>query len=185
MMPRAITGESQPLKNLGTDQRSVPDPAGAEERMPPRQARAKGMATNFVVSSDFTRMSTACLPFFWASPTALRTSAAVATLDPPTSRMTSPLLSPCSEASPSGIDLSHDHAFGPASGNLPSRGERHAKLRQARHLLRRSPDWWRGPLVDFGSSPSVSEKLFSSPLRQTVSLAVAPGVIEPICLARS
>ena len=46
-------------------------------------------------------MSTACLPFFWASPTALRTSAAVATLVPPTSRMTSPLLSPCSEASPS------------------------------------------------------------------------------------
>ena len=31
----------------------------------------------------------ACLPFFWASPTALRTSAAVATLVPPTSRITS------------------------------------------------------------------------------------------------
>jgi hypothetical protein len=46
-------------------------------------------------------MSTACLPFFWASPTALRTSAAVATMVPPTSRMTSPLLSPCSEESPS------------------------------------------------------------------------------------
>ena len=31
---------------------------------------------------------------------------------------------------------------------------------------------------------SVSEKLFSSPVRRTVSLAVAPGVIEPICLRK-
>ena len=129
--------------------------------MPPRQARAKGMATNFVVSSDFTRMSTACLPFFWASPTALRTSAAVATLVPPTSRMTSPLLSPCSEASSVRVDLSHDHAFGAAAGNLPSGSKRHAKLRQARLLRRRSPDWSRGLLAP--SAPRLASARSSSP----------------------
>ena len=46
------------------------------------------MATNFVASSDFTRISTVRLPFFWASlMVALRTSAGVATVFPPTSRI--------------------------------------------------------------------------------------------------
>ena len=37
----------------------------------------------------------------------------------------------------------------------------------------------------FGTSPGVSEKLFSSPFRQTVSLAVAPGVRPRPRLRRS
>jgi hypothetical protein len=40
----------------------------------PGQTRAIGMATNFVTSSDFNRISTARLPFIWASLMALRTS---------------------------------------------------------------------------------------------------------------
>jgi hypothetical protein len=34
-------------------------------------------------------------------------------------------------------------------------------------------------------SPSVTERLFSSPLRQTVNFAVVPGDIAPMALARS
>ena len=75
-----------------------------------------------------------------------------------------------------GIDLSDHHAFRPASCNLAGRGNRHAKLRQAGACGSESGLVARASL-DFGSSPRVSEKLFSSPLRQTVSFTVAPGVI--------
>jgi hypothetical protein len=132
MMPRAFSGESQPLKNLGTDQRSVPDPAGVEERIPPRQARTMGIATNFIASSDLTRISTACLPFFWASPTAVRTSAAVATIAPADFKDDVAALEPVLRGKPVRVDLSHDHSFGAAAGNFPSGSERQPKFRQAR-----------------------------------------------------
>src|SRR6516162_9096005 len=48
----------------------------------PGQARAIGMATNFVASSDFNRINTVRLPFLWASLMALRTSAGVVTFFP-------------------------------------------------------------------------------------------------------
>src|SRR5262245_20147421 len=60
------------------------------------------MATNFIASSDFNRISTVRLPFLWASMMASRTSAGVITFFPPTSRMMSPALKPCSDASPLG-----------------------------------------------------------------------------------
>jgi len=69
------------------------------------QVRTIGIATNFVISSDFNRISTVRMPFFWASMMASRTSAGAATFFPPTSRMMSTVLTPCSEASPSGSIL--------------------------------------------------------------------------------
>jgi hypothetical protein len=53
-----------------------------------------GNATNFVASAVFTRSRTSCLPWAFASVSALRTSPALATVLPPTSRMMSPVLKP-------------------------------------------------------------------------------------------
>src|SRR5580698_5697521 len=77
-------------------------PAGATDASgcPMTQALPSGSATNFVPSPDFTRNKTACLPSFWASARLLLTSDGVATVLPPTSRMTSPTLKPCSAATP-------------------------------------------------------------------------------------
>ena len=61
MMPRAVGNEAA-AQNTGDGPLVRPHPAGAEA--PLRQARAIGIATNFVLSSDFTRMTTACLSFF-------------------------------------------------------------------------------------------------------------------------
>jgi hypothetical protein len=65
----------------------------------------------FVISSDFTRMSTAYLPFFLASPTALRTSVAVATLAPAYFKDDVATLEPMLERNSVGVDLSHHDAF--------------------------------------------------------------------------
>src|SRR5262249_2926165 len=64
------------------------------------QARAMGTATNFVASPDFTRINTMRLALPRASAKALRTSVGVETVLPPTSRMMSPVLKPCSAAGP-------------------------------------------------------------------------------------
>src|ERR1700730_1174709 len=61
-----------------------------------------GSATNFIVSAVFTRISTACLPCDLASDSHLRTSLALPTVLPPTSRMISPDWKPCSAAEPAG-----------------------------------------------------------------------------------
>ena len=120
---------------LGTDLPSVPsmrspvsaaDPGGTPY---PGQARASGIATNFVASSDFNRISTVRLPSFWASPMALRTSTGVATFLPPTSRMTSPVFMPCSEAMPSGSTLVIDDAVGTAALHLTGGSDRQAEPR--------------------------------------------------------
>src|SRR5215471_21865364 len=103
----ASSGRSQQLEEAGDSRLACPRRAfhpakRPQERPTPRQARASGMATNFVASSDFNRINTVRLPFLWASLMALRTSAGVVTFFPPTSRITSPVLKPCSEASPLG-----------------------------------------------------------------------------------
>src|ERR1700739_2900283 len=61
-----------------------------------------GSATNFIVSAVFTRISTACLPCDLASDTDLRTSLALPTVLPPTSRIILPGWKPCSAAEPAG-----------------------------------------------------------------------------------
>src|SRR5262249_27328787 len=56
------------------------------------QALPRRSATNLVASPDFTRMRIVRLPSFCASPSALRTSEGLAPFLPPTSRMTSRVL---------------------------------------------------------------------------------------------
>src|SRR5664280_2475807 len=63
---------------------------------------ASGTATNRVASAVFTCSSTLCLPLELASLSADRTSPTLATALPPTLRITSPVLTPCSAAGPSG-----------------------------------------------------------------------------------
>src|SRR5262249_12893598 len=73
---------------------------GCRRCAPFDQALPSRSATNFVASPDFTRMRIVRLPSFCASLSALRMSAGLATFLPPTSRMTSPVLTPWSEAIP-------------------------------------------------------------------------------------
>ena len=51
---------------------------------------------------------------------------------PPTSRMTSPALKPCSAAMPSGSTCGDDHAVAAAAGDLAGRAQRQAEPRQRR-----------------------------------------------------
>ena len=86
---------------------------------------------------------------------------------------------------PIGIDLGDHHAFRAAAGDLAGRRDREAEPRDIGAVL---AGVFGVPALAsrwFGSSPSAIEKVFSSPLRQTVSFAVAPGAMAPICLARS
>src|SRR5208282_3804209 len=92
---------------IGGDGPYGPSPGNARQRgrrmpadRPITQALPSGRATNFVPSPDFTRNNTACLPSLRASLRLLRTSEGVATILPPTSRMTSPTWKPCSAATP-------------------------------------------------------------------------------------
>src|SRR5262245_22817794 len=94
-----------------------------------RYARRNGTATNFVASPDFTRIRTVRLPPSRASASALRTSSALATALPPTSRMTSPVLKPRSATGPSGSTSVTTTPLPPAPATLsagarvrPSRG---------------------------------------------------------------
>src|SRR5215468_5743077 len=63
---------------------------------------AKGTAMNLVASAVLTCISTLGLPLASACTSAERTSPTVATALPPTLRMTSPVLRPCSAAGPLG-----------------------------------------------------------------------------------
>src|SRR5499427_3777495 len=150
----------------------------------PGQARAIGMATNFVASSDFNRIKTVRLPFLWASLMALRTSAGVVTFFPPTSRMTSPVLKPCSEASPLGSTSVTTTPSEPLPATCPAGASIRPSFGTSVPVGPESGMVARASR-SFGNSPSVSEMLFSSPLRQTVSFTLEPDAIAPICLARS
>src|SRR5262249_5673574 len=150
----------------------------------PGQARAIGMATNFVPSSDFNRINTVRLPFLWASLMALRTSAGVVTFFPPTSRMTSPVLKPCSEASPLGSTSVTTTPSEPLPATCPAGASIRPRCGPSAPLGPESGMVARASR-SFGNSPSVSEMLFFSLLRHTVSLTLEPESIAPICLARS
>src|ERR1700731_1823286 len=80
-----------------------------------------GSATNFIVSAVFPRISTACLPCDLASDSDLRTSLALPTVLPPTSRMISPDWKPCSAAEPAGS--TSGTITPPPAGARPPRGE--------------------------------------------------------------
>ena len=98
--------------------------------------------------------------------------------------MTSPVLSPCSEASP----LGSTSVTTKPSEPLPATCTAGASIKPSFGAsVPVGPD--SGMVVrasrSFGNSPSVSEMLFSSPSRHTVSFTLEPEVIAPICLARS
>src|SRR6266567_618757 len=155
------------------------------ERVFAVQALPTGNATNLVWSPDFTRIRIVCLPWACASCMALRTSDGVATVLPPTSRITSPVRKPRSAAGPSGSTwvtttpaLLAPATFAAGASESPSGPT------LLPGLVSPGPVWTRACWV-FGNSPSVSVSAFSSPLRQTPSLAEVPGAIELIFLASS
>ena len=145
------------------------------------QARLSGMATNRVPCSDFTRISTLCLPSARALPSALpqlvgRGDGLAADLENHVAGL---------EAEIGGRDRTdrprprrHPARLPPGVSDRPSRGS----------LLLPLPD---RPLVSarasraFGNSPSVRLTVFSAPLRRMPSLTVAPGAMPPILRARS
>src|SRR5262245_33963921 len=148
------------------------------------QALPSRSATNFVASPDLTRIRIVRLPSFCASSRALRMSAGLATFLPPTSRMTSPVLTPWSEA----IPLGSTSVTTTPSEPLPATWPAGTTVRPSRGTSVPSGPEESGIVVArasrwLGSSPSAMEKVFSSPLRHTVSFAVEPGAMLPICLA--
>src|SRR6516162_1943317 len=106
--PAGATDAGTKLDGMGTGAGPVPmvrtagGGDGCRRCAPFAQALPSRSATNFVASPDFTRMRIVRLPSFCASLSALRISAGLATFLPPTSRMTSPVLTPWSEAIPLG-----------------------------------------------------------------------------------
>src|SRR5262245_21817639 len=106
--PAGATDAGTKLDGMGTGAGPVPlvrtagGGDGCRRGAPFGQALPSHSATNFVASPDFTRMRIVRLPSFCASLSALRMSAGLATFLPPTSRMTSPVLTPWSEPIPLG-----------------------------------------------------------------------------------
>src|SRR5262249_29269672 len=96
--PAGATGAGAKLDWGGTGPAPGVETAGGGDGCrrcaPFGQALPSRSATNFVASPDFTRMRIVRLPSFCASLSALRMSAGLATFLPPTSRMTSPVLTP-------------------------------------------------------------------------------------------
>src|SRR6266700_4771282 len=155
------------------------------ERVFAVQALPTGNATNLVWSPDFTRIRIVCLPWACASCMALRTSDGVATVLPPTSRITSPVRKPRSAAGPSGSTWVTTTPALPAPATFAAgASDRPSGPTLLPGLVSPGPGWTRACWV-FGNSPSVSVSAFSSPLRQTPSLAEVPGAIELIFLASS
>src|SRR5262249_3611330 len=160
--------------------------AGGRGCAPFAQALPSRSATNFVASPDFTRMRIVRLPSFCASLSALRTSAGLATFLPPTSRMTSPVLTPWSEAIPLGSTSVTTTPSEPLPATWPAgttvRPRRRTSVPSARE------EWGlvaAGPAGGSGVRPRGRERFFSALLRHTVSFGGAPGAMPPICLARS
>src|SRR5216683_3948460 len=154
------------------------------ERVFAVQALPTGNATNLVWSPDFTRIRIVCLPWACASCMALRTSDGVATVLPPTSRITSPVRKPRSAAGPSGSTrvtippaLPAPATFAAGASDRPSRP-------RSPGLVSSGWAFARACRV-FGNSPSASVSAFSAPVRQTPSLTEVPGAIELIFLASS
>ena len=100
-MPRAITGESQPLKNLGTDQRSVPSrECGGEDATPLGASDGNSDELHCVVGSNSHKHGVlAILLGVTDGFTHIRCGS---NLSPADFKDDVAALSPCSEASPSG-----------------------------------------------------------------------------------
>src|SRR5690242_10783867 len=136
-----------------------------------------GRATNFVLSPDFTRTSTVCLPAERASAITCRTSAGVETDLPATSRIMSPEEKPWSAATPDGSTCVTTTPFCPA----PATRSAGASV---------SPSFAMSVVPEelslllllslrasccFGIVPSVRLIVFSEPLCRIVNLTDVPG----------
>ena len=116
----------------------------------------------------------------------LRTSAGVATFLPPTSRMTSPVLKPCSEATPSGSTLVTTTPSVPLPATCAGRSEREA---EPRHVACRRQACCVGAAARARAASAIRRaSARSSSPRPCATRSASPSrraPCAPICLARS
>ncbi len=111
MMPRAITGESQSLENLGAD------------RMPPPLGASDGNSDELHCVVGFNPHKNGVLAVLMGVTDSFAHILCASNLSPADFKDDVAALEHVLGGKPIRVDLSHDHAFGAAAGNLPSGGE--------------------------------------------------------------